>query len=159
MTRLRALPAAAAALALATLTACGGTAGAGDDRSDIAASFYPLAWTAERVAGEQHTVRNLTSPGGEPHDLELSIRETAAISEADLVVFESGFQPVVDEAVADAAQGEVLDVVDVVELAVDGEGHEADDGHDHADDAEAEAMEDLETKILASLGVANPYSA
>jgi probable rRNA maturation factor len=32
-------------------------------------------------------------------------------------------------------------------------------GHDHADDAEAEAMEDLETKALATLGVADPYSA
>jgi probable rRNA maturation factor len=31
-------------------------------------------------------------------------------------------------------------------------------GHDHADEAEAEAMEALETKVLASMGVANPYS-
>ncbi len=30
-------------------------------------------------------------------------------------------------------------------------------GHDHENDAEAEAMEALETKILASLGVADPY--
>ncbi len=32
-------------------------------------------------------------------------------------------------------------------------------GHDHAGDAEAEAMEAIETKVLASMGVANPYSA
>ena len=32
-------------------------------------------------------------------------------------------------------------------------------GHDHASDAEAEAMEALETKVLASMGIANPYSA
>lgn len=31
-------------------------------------------------------------------------------------------------------------------------------GHDHEDDAEAEAMEALERKVLASLGVADPYS-
>ena len=31
-------------------------------------------------------------------------------------------------------------------------------GHDHEDDAEAEAMEALETKVLASLGVADPYN-
>jgi probable rRNA maturation factor len=31
-------------------------------------------------------------------------------------------------------------------------------GHDHVGAAEAEAMEDLETKTLATLGIADPYS-
>jgi probable rRNA maturation factor len=32
-------------------------------------------------------------------------------------------------------------------------------GHDHGTDAEAEAMERLETEILATLGIADPYAA
>jgi len=32
-------------------------------------------------------------------------------------------------------------------------------GHDHIDDAEAETMEALETRILAGLGIADPYRA
>ena len=31
-------------------------------------------------------------------------------------------------------------------------------GHDHEDDGEAEVMEALETKVLASLGIDDPYS-
>ena len=30
-------------------------------------------------------------------------------------------------------------------------------GHDHIDDAEAEAMEDIERAVLATLGIADPY--
>lgn len=32
-------------------------------------------------------------------------------------------------------------------------------GHDHAADDPAEAMEEIETKVLASMGVANPYTS
>jgi probable rRNA maturation factor len=31
-------------------------------------------------------------------------------------------------------------------------------GHDHIEDDEAEVMETLETKILAGLGIADPYA-
>ena len=41
----------------------------------MVAAFYPLAWAAERVGGDTVDVRNLTPPGTEPHDLELSARD------------------------------------------------------------------------------------
>ena len=80
----------------------------------LAASFYPLAYVTERVSG--HDVDLLTTPGAEPHDFELTIRETAVVSQADLVVYESGFQPAVDSAVGEVAEGEALDAADVVDL-------------------------------------------
>jgi len=87
-----------------------------DDGVQVAAAFYPLAYVAERVAGTHATVENLTAPGGEPHDLEPTVRETAEVARADLVVFERGFQPSVDDTVDENAGGEVLDVTDVVDL-------------------------------------------
>ena len=82
----------------------------------VAAAFYPLAFAAERVGGDLVQVTNLTQPGQEPHDLSLSIKETAQIEDADLVVFLKGFQPPVDDAVGAVATGTVLDVADVVDL-------------------------------------------
>jgi probable rRNA maturation factor len=32
-------------------------------------------------------------------------------------------------------------------------------GHDHVDDRDAERMEALETRLLATLGIADPYAA
>ena len=114
-----------------------GAVGRPTDR-EVVASFYPLAWVTERVAGDDWTVTNLTTPGGEPHDLELSIAATADLAEADLVVYLDGFQPAVDDAVETNVEGATLDAADVVELRPLGgprrdDDHAHEEGHDHGD--------------------------
>jgi len=105
---------------LALLVGVTGCAAFSDDNPDgkvtVAAAFYPLAFVAERVGGDEVQVTNLTQPGQEPHDLSLSIRETAQIEDADLVLVQKGFQPPVDDAVEQVAAGRVLDVADIVDL-------------------------------------------
>ena len=110
----------------------------GEGRVSVAAAFYPLQYVAERVGGDRVDVRNLTTVGQEPHDLEPSIDETSAIASADLVVHEQGFQPALDEAIAQNATGTVLDAADVVDLlpfdeehSHEGEEHAEEEGHDH----------------------------
>ena len=143
---LRARLAVAPAAAL-LLGGCSALSSEPADEHTVVAAFYPLAWVAEQVAGDGFDVINLTQPGGEPHDLELSIRETADIEDAGLVIHQEGFQPAVDAAVDQNAEGEVLDVTDVIDLEpfadheheAEGAGehadeeHSADDGHDHGD--------------------------
>jgi len=100
----------AAVLLLApALTGCGALADTGPG-VDVAAAFYPLQYVAERVAGDQAQVEVLTQPGGEPHDTTLSVRETALVAEADVLVVAGGLQPAVDDAVDSAAEdGTVVD--------------------------------------------------
>jgi zinc transport system substrate-binding protein len=100
-----------------------------DNGVQVAAAFYPLQYVAERVAGGDAEVENLTAPGGEPHDLELTIRETAEVAQADLVVYERGFQPSVDDAVDENAEGDVVDAAQVVHL-VPFRDHGVDSGED-----------------------------
>ena len=58
---------------LAATVLLAGCAALGDDSSGngrrAVASFYPLAWVTERVAGDGWSVDNLTQPGQEPHRL------------------------------------------------------------------------------------------
>ncbi|MGH3714649.1 MAG: metal ABC transporter substrate-binding protein [Micromonosporaceae bacterium] len=76
---------------------CGGAAGDDDGKLSIVTAFYPAQYVAERIAGDRATVTNLTQPGVEPHDLELSAEQAAQTADADLVVYLKGFQPAVDE--------------------------------------------------------------
>lgn len=109
-------PALAASIALGGCSAFTDDAGGSGNGLQVAAAFYPLAYVADRVGGDRVDVTNLTAPGGEPHDLEPSVAVTAEIAEADLVVYERGFQPAVDAAVDENASGDVLDAADVVDL-------------------------------------------
>lgn len=90
------------------LSGCGTTTD--PDRINVVAAFYPLEFAAEQVAGGRASISSLTPPGTEPHDLELTPRQVAAIADADLVVYISGFQPAVDEAVELEADDRALDV-------------------------------------------------
>jgi zinc transport system substrate-binding protein len=101
-----------ALLATATLAACGGgSQAAAEDRPSVVAAFYPLAFAAQRIAGDELEVRNLTPPGAEPHDHELSARDVEAVRSADHVFYlGSGFQPALEDAV-EGADGQTVDVL------------------------------------------------
>jgi zinc transport system substrate-binding protein len=109
----------AAALALVAGCGDGGTA---DDRVSVAAAFYPLAYAAQEIGGDRVAVRNLTPPGAEPHDVELSARDVERIREADVVLYlGSGFQPNFERAV-DGADGKKVDLLRGLDLISGDEG-------------------------------------
>ena len=97
------------------LTGCSPASHDADGRVSIAASFYPLAWVSEQIAPGAD-VTDLTRPGLEPHDVELTFGQTVDLAKADLVVYERGFQPAVDQGVANDAEGTALDVGPVAGL-------------------------------------------
>jgi zinc transport system substrate-binding protein len=121
------------------LAACGAV-GANDAAGPrVVASFYPLEYVAERVAGSHAEVETLTTPGQEPHDLELTFKKTVEVAEADLVVYLDSFQPAVDDAVAQGDSEHVVDAAEVADLhpAEESEEEHADhageEEHDHGD--------------------------
>ncbi|QCB93263.1 metal ABC transporter substrate-binding protein [Cellulomonas shaoxiangyii] len=118
---------------------CSSGGDASDDTGRVAAlaSFYPLQYVTQEVGGDRVDVASLTPPSVEPHDVELSPAQVADVSSADLVVYQSGFQPAVDEAVEQAQPGHVVDATAAAGLDEGGTHadepgeHTADDGHEH----------------------------
>jgi zinc transport system substrate-binding protein len=135
------------------LASCGGGSDSPGDKVPVAAAFYPLAWVTEQVGGDLVDVTNLTTPGGEPHDLELSAKETADVVTADLVVYERGFQASVDAAVDNVAEGKVLDVATVADLQEAAAPDSGTDPHFWQDPMRMAAVADA---IADGLGAADP---
>ena len=110
-------PAAAlAALALPLALALAACSAPSTEGISTVAGLYPLTYVLERVGGRDVSVTNLTKPGAEPHDLELTPRQVAGIETAALVVYLPGLQPAVDDAVRSEARDHALNVADVVPL-------------------------------------------
>jgi zinc transport system substrate-binding protein len=92
-------------------------------RTKVIAAFYPLAFAAEREGGSGVEVENLTPPGVEPHDIELSPRDVEYVRSADLVLYlGGGFQPALERAV-DGSGGRAVDLLEGLSLRA-GEGEE-----------------------------------
>jgi zinc transport system substrate-binding protein len=140
------------ALAIVSLgfSSCGGGSdGASSERVQAIASSYPFGYVLEQVGGGAVDLQNLTQPGEEPHALELSPRQVADLGEADLVIYEAGFQAAVDDGIAEADLPDeaVIDVAEVADAGVTGfvTEHEHDkDGHDAEHNAEHEDGEHQE---------------
>lgn len=131
----RATTLALSVLAVAGCATTGGEAGAPTTDEGAAveamASFYPLEFLTARVGAGRVSVASLTPPNVDPHNLELSPRTVADLEAADLVVYLSGFQPAVDDAVA-LTGVTALDAAEHTELRAGDHGH--DHGHDHDDE-------------------------
>lgn len=114
-------------LVVLVLAACGGSE---RDRTVVAA-FYPLAFAAERLAPDAVEVRNLTPPGVEPHDVELSAKDVRVVADAELVIYAgAGFQPALERSVASTGAAAV-DVLDGIRLRRGAERHDDEPEEEH----------------------------
>jgi zinc transport system substrate-binding protein len=104
--------------------ACGGGSDSSGSRKTVVASFYPLAFAAEQIGGRTVSVENLTPPGAEPHDLEISPSDVGKIKSADVVLLLGhGFQPQLED--ASGSGPNVVALLDTPSLDVhrDGDPH------------------------------------
>ena len=144
VTRARRHLAAVAALALAgSLASCAALSPGSDSTAaasgalTVSTSFYPIQYLAQAIGGEHVAVTSVTPTNVEPHDFELSPKDVTALSASSLVLYVSGFQPSLDDALAQVSGPTVVDLAGSVDLVHhDGVEEEHEEGateaaHDH----------------------------
>jgi zinc transport system substrate-binding protein len=109
-----ALLATAALLAVPALSGCSSTSN--DGKLKAVVGFYPLEFLVQQIGGQYFDVENLTIPGVEPENMTLTVRQTADVVGADVVVYLKGFQAPVDDAVAQSQSPHIVDVGPAVDL-------------------------------------------
>lgn len=103
----------------------------------VSTSFYPIQYLAQAIGGEHVAVTSVTPTNVEPHDFELSPKDVTALSASSLVLYVSGFQPSLDDALAQVSGPTVVDLAGSVDLVHhDGVEEEHEEGateaaHDH----------------------------
>ena len=112
----------------------------------VSTSFYPIQYLAQAIGGEHVAVTSVTPTNVEPHDFELSPKDVTALSASSLVLYVSGFQPSLDDALAQVSGPAVVDLAGSVDLVHhDGVEEEHEEGateaaHDHDHDLRAHSI-------------------
>ena len=101
----------------------------------VIAAFYPLEFVAKTIGGDLISVENMTPPGVEPHDLELTPKQITTLDDADLLLYVAGFQPALEEAATQSAPANSLDVMAINGLNLLGA---TEDGHNHDEEAHSD---------------------
>lgn len=116
------------------LAACSPAPAAGQ-KLKVVVAFYPLEFLTQRIGGDRVEITNLTQSGADPHDTELTAQQIAQLGEADLVIYQKGFQPEVDKGIEAAGTNRTLDVSSLVEMLQGDHDHEGEEhGDEHGDE-------------------------
>ncbi|WP_149083879.1 MULTISPECIES: metal ABC transporter substrate-binding protein [Microbacterium] len=129
-----------ASVAALSLAGCSSAPGAADDGTvTVVASTNVYGDLAARIGGDRVEVTSIIdSASQDPHSYEASARDRLTLQKADLVVENGGgYDAFVDSLLQDAQDPHVVTAVEFSHDYPGNDGHEDDEGHDHADDAAA----------------------
>ena len=113
----------------------------------VSTSFYPIQYLAQAIGGEHVAVTSVTPTNVEPHDFELSPKDVTALSASSLVLYVSGFQPSLDDALAQVFGPTVVDLAGSVDLV----------HHDGVEEEHEEGATEAATE--AATGAAHDHGA
>ena len=107
-----------------------------EDKLLVYTTFYPLYQFTQGVAGDAADVRILIPANGDPHASELGPKTIAALTKADMVIYNGAdFEPYIDEimSASDFAHIVFVDSSEGIEL-MEGEAHDHHGHGSHGDD-------------------------
>jgi zinc transport system substrate-binding protein len=109
------------------------------EKLSVSVALYPIAEIVQRVGGDSVEVVNLTPPGTDAHDVELTAKQVQRLEESDVTFyFGDDFQPSTQKAVQALRNKTVVDLFESVEL-LDATLNEAvNDNHNHDEEKEAD---------------------
>jgi zinc transport system substrate-binding protein len=107
-----------AGVVVALTSSTGSGSGSSSGQLDVVAAFYPIAFAAEQI-DPSADVKNLTPPGAEPHDLEVTPQDVQDLQSADVVLLMGqGFQPQLEKAADQGSAGKVIKLLDTPGLGL-----------------------------------------
>ncbi len=117
-----------------------------DGKLSVIAAFYPIEFVVSAIGGDLVSIENMTPPGVEPHDLELTASQVTRLSQVDLLFSIKGFQPALDEAATQSPPGEVIDLLTIdglnlLQATEDSDSH-GDEEEGHSDEEEGHSDEE-----------------